>query len=250
VTGTASFILFTLIATLIVFVLILWNHSIGAAEKMARAFYILCLFLGVTALIHVILSISGATPVNRAYSLFRRVHFNAGWFIIGTGVSSVVLSVLNVLWPFRPQVTSEAVRSFIYSQRLLKGLCLSVSLSFFSIEIGKSGHDMEMRQFFLESGYTVWFMYLIMALEILGAIGLFISRAIVPSALGLMILMSGAIYTHYRNNDPFSDSLDAFRLLILLTCVIILKLFPGKVPNSQAKQFGATLRDGQGSAKR
>jgi uncharacterized membrane protein YphA (DoxX/SURF4 family) len=238
VNETTSFILFTLIATLIVFVLILWNYSIGAAEKMARVFYILCLFLSVTALIHVILSISGATPVNQAYSLFRRVHFNAGWFILGTGVSSVVLSILNVLWPFRPQVTSE-VRSFIRSPRLLKGLCLSISLSFFSIEIGKSGHDMEMRQFFLGSGYTLWFMYLIMALEILGAIGLFISRAIVPSALGLVVLMSGAIYTHYRNNDPFSDSLDALRLLILLTCVIILKLFPGKVPNGETKQVGA-----------
>lgn len=237
--ATTSFILFTLIATLIVLVLILWNHSIGASEKMAHVFYILCLFLGVTALAHVILNISGATPVNQAYSLFRRVLFNAGWFIIGTGVSSAVLSLLNALWPFRPQLTSEAVQSFIHSQRLLKGLCLSVSLSFFSIEIGKSGHDMEMRQFFLGSGYTVWFMYLIMALEILGAIGLFISTAIVPSALGLVILMFGAIYTHYRNNDPFSDSLDALRMLILLICVIILKLLPGKVPNGETKQFGA-----------
>jgi uncharacterized membrane protein YphA (DoxX/SURF4 family) len=239
VSETTSFIIFTLIATLIVFVLILLNNSIGTAEKMTRVFYILCLFLSVTALIHVILSISGATPVNQAYSLFRRVHFNAGWLIIGTGVSSAALSLLNSLWPFRPQVTSEAARSFIRSQRLLKGLCLSISLFFFSIEIGKSAHDLEMRQFFLESGYTVWFMYLIMALEILGAIGLFITTAIVPSALGLVVLMSGAIYTHYRNNDPFSDSLDALRMLILLTCVVILKLFRGKVRNGETKQFGA-----------
>jgi uncharacterized membrane protein YphA (DoxX/SURF4 family) len=82
-----------------------------------------------------------------------------------------------------------------------------------------------MRLFFLGSGYTVWFMYFIMALETLGAIGLFVSRIIVPSALGLAIIMFGAIYTHYHNNDPFSDSLDALRLLILLVCVIIVKVF-------------------------
>jgi uncharacterized membrane protein YphA (DoxX/SURF4 family) len=221
---TANFIFFTLTATLIVFIFILWNHSIKTAEKTARVFYFLSLFLSFTALIHVILSASGVRPVNEVYGLWRQAVFHAGWLIIGTGISSTVLSLLNTFRDFSSRMTTKSVRSFISSPYVLKGLCLSVSLSFFGIEIGKSAHDSEMRQFFLGSGYKVWFMYLIMALETLGAIGLFVSRTIVPAALGLAIIMFGAIYTHYRNNDPFSDSLDALRLLILLVCVIIVKV--------------------------
>ncbi len=225
---TSSFTLSTLIATLIVFVLILWNQSIEISEKTARGFYLLCIFLSFMALTQVILSISGIRPTNQAYNVFRRALFYAGWPIIGTGVSSAILSLLNILWPFKRWKNSEAIRSFIRSQYLLKGVCFSISVSFFGIEIGKSAHDSEMRQFFSESGYAIWFMYIIMALEILGAIGLFISEVIIPSAFGLAIIMFGAIYTHYHNGDPFSDSLDALRLLVLLICVIMIKLFSGK----------------------
>jgi uncharacterized membrane protein YphA (DoxX/SURF4 family) len=224
VNETASFILFALIATLIVFVLILWNHSIKTSEKIARVFYLLSLFLSFAVLIHIILSASGVRPTNEAYRLWRQALSHAGWLIIGTGISSAALSLLNAFRRFRSRMTTESVRSFIGSPYLLKGLCLSVSLSFFGIEIGKSAHDSEMRLFFLGSGYTVWFMYFIMALETLGGIGLFVSKTIVLSALGLAITMFGAIYTHYHNNDPFADSLDALRLLILLVCVIIVKV--------------------------
>jgi uncharacterized membrane protein YphA (DoxX/SURF4 family) len=228
---TASFILFALIATLIVLVFIFRNHSVNTSKKTARVFYFLSLFLSFVALIHIILSVFGFRPANEAYRLWRLVLFHADRLIIGTGVSSAVLSLLNASRHF---TAPESVQSFINSPYLLKGLCLSVSISFFGIEIGKSAHDSEMRLFFLGSGYAVWFMYFIMGLEILGAIGLFVSRIIVPSALGLAIIMFGAIYTHYRNNDPFSDSLDALRLLILLVCVIIVKLL-GKGPKTSVE---------------
>jgi len=221
---TASFILFALIATLIVLVFIFWNHSVKTSKKTARVFYLLSLILSFGALIHIISSVFGLRPANEAYRLWRQALFHADRLIIGTGISSAVLSLLNASRYFRSRTATESVQSFISSPYLLKGLCLSVSISFFGIEIGKSAHDSEMRLFFLGSGYTVWFMYFIMALETLGAIGLFVSRIIVPSALGLAIIMFGAIYTHYRNNDPFSDSLDALRLLILLLCVIIVKV--------------------------
>lgn len=34
--------------------------------------------------------------------------------------------------------------------------------------------------------------------------------------------MAGAIGTHYRNGDPFTDSLEALHLLIILTCIIVI----------------------------
>jgi chromate transport protein ChrA len=88
-----------------------------------------------------------------------------------------------------------------------------------------------MRQFFLESGYAASFLYFIIAAEILGAIGLFISKLLIPAASGLVIIMFGAIYTHYRNGDPFSDSLEALHLLVLLVCILAIRLLSRRVPD-------------------
>jgi hypothetical protein len=35
-------------------------------------------------------------------------------------------------------------------------------------------------------------------------------------------MMAGAIGTHWHNGDPFEDSLDAFHLLVLLVCILLL----------------------------
>jgi hypothetical protein len=107
-------------------------------------------------------------------------------------------------------------------QLLLLGLSTYVALSFFGFEIGKALHDAEMRQFFLTSGFSVGFMYTVMALETIGALGLLTRRLRALSALLLVLVMAGAIATHARNGDPFSDSLDALRMLLVLACILAL----------------------------
>ncbi len=99
-----------------------------------------------------------------------------------------------------------------------------------------------MRQFFLQSGYTVGFMYFIMAAETLGAIGLLLRRTVLPAAVGLMAIMAGAIRTHAHNGDPFSDSLEAVHLLILLACIVTIRLLRNRVLAANlpvASRFGA-----------
>jgi uncharacterized membrane protein YphA (DoxX/SURF4 family) len=228
---TISFTLFTITATLIIFTLFICNRSVNTAKKMARGFYLLSLFLSLAALITTILSVSGLLPVNDTYRLISRGLIYRWWVVIGTGISAALLVLLSAFGYLRSRVTSEAIQSFTSSPYLLKGLCLSVSVSFLATEIGKLTHDAEMRQFFLESGYGAWFLYFIIAAEILGAIGLFVSKLIVPAASGLTIIMLGAIYTHYDNGDPFSDSLEALHLLILLVCIMTIALFVKKVPD-------------------
>jgi len=222
---TTSFFLFTFIATLTIFSLIFFNRSIQTAQKMVRGFYLLCLFLSLATFVITLLLIFGVMSVS---DNFLQTLIFRGWIVIGTAISSTVLMLLNSFGSFKSQVRSEAVRHFISSQYLLKGLCFSVAISFFAVEIGKFVYDAEMRKFFLESGYAVWFLYFITAVETLGAIGLFIPKLIVPAASGLAVIMFGAIYTHYRNNDPFSDSLEAFHLLVILVCIIIIRLFGRK----------------------
>jgi hypothetical protein len=231
VSQTTNFILFTLIATLIIFTLVIRNRSVKTAKNMAHGFYIVCLFLSLAALITTILSVSGLLPGNDTYRLLFRGLIYRGWVVIGTGISAALLVLLNAFGYLRSRETSEAIQPFTSSPYLLKALCLSVSVSFLATEIGKLTHSAEMRQFFLESGYAAWFLYFIIAAEILGAIGLFISKTIVSAASGLVIIMFGAIHTHYRNGDPFSDSLEALHLLILLVCIITISLLRTKVPD-------------------
>ncbi len=67
----------------------------------------------------------------------------------------------------------EAIRAFVTSE-LRDQRCVLFGVRFHSVctDIGKLAHDSDMRQFFLQSGYTIWFMYFIMAAETAGAIGL------------------------------------------------------------------------------
>ena len=44
-----------------------------------------------------------------------------------------------------------------------------------------------------------------------------------------MAIMAGAIRTHAHNGDPFSDSLEAVHLLILLACIVTIRLTAARV---------------------
>jgi putative oxidoreductase len=87
-----------------------------------------------------------------------------------------------------------------------------------------------MQQFFQQSGYPVWLLYFIIAGESARAIGLLVSRSLLPAAFGLAVIMVGAIRTHFHNHDPFSDSLEAVHLLILLACIIVIRLLRSRPP--------------------
>ena len=230
---TAKFFLLTLLATITVLAFVLSNQSMGTATRLARGLYILSLILGLGGLVNTILAASGASS-GRVYILINRALTYPGWLVTGTGISSVALKLTNAIGDFRARLTSEAVRSFASSTYLLKALCLSASFFLFAAEIGKSAHDAEMRQFFWQSGYPIWFMYFLSSAETLGAIGLLVAKTRVPAAVGLTVIMLGAIYTHYHNGDPFSDSLDAAHLLILLACIVSMSLLQRRIRNHDA----------------
>lgn len=54
---------------------------------------------------------------------------------------------------------------------------------------------------FARWGYAEWFVYLIAVLEILGAIGLLVPKTAAYAALGLIIIMLGAMYTHLTHDQ-------------------------------------------------
>ena len=106
--------------------------------------------------------------------------------------------------------------------RLAAALSVYVALNFIGFEIGKALHDAQMRQFFQASGYPVWSMYAVMAVESLCAFALLLRPLRPVAAAVLALMMLGAIATHVRNGDPFGDALDALRMLLAAACVLLL----------------------------
>lgn len=114
------------------------------------------------------------------------------------------------------------------SPKVGHGLALYAALAFLAFEVGKLAHDNQMREFFLASGYPVAFMYVVMAAEIAGALGLLHVRTRLAAAGGLAMLMFGAIGTHLRNGDPFADALDALRMLLTVLSIAGLSLLAAR----------------------
>lgn len=138
--------------------------------------------------------------------------------LIAPGIAGAAVAAVGMA--FYPRTTRGSDR---HLADVIAGLAAYVACAFVAFEIGKAAHDAEMRQFFLGSGYPVWFMYAVMAAEVVGAVGLLLPRARLFAACGLGLLMIGAIATHARNHDPFADSLDAVRMLILVTSIALLE---------------------------
>ena len=111
--------------------------------------------------------------------------------------------------------------------RVLWAASLSTANVFFVATAGKSMNMSYMIGFFHQSGYAVWFLYFIMAAETAGGIGILLHfrlRTGIPAVAGLLLIMLGAVYTHWHNGDPFSDSYAAVIQLIGLSALLALFL--------------------------
>jgi len=235
---TSKFLSLTFIAAVVAFGYILWGCSILSSKTRVQTFYIASATISFAALLWILLDSIGVLPRRVQSQELLLILIYRGWVVIGTAISSVVLILMDMAagttFRFR-----EATRSFVSSPYLLRGVSLSVSISFICTEIGKVAHHAEMREFFVQSGYPVWFLYLVIAAETRGAVGLFFPRTLLAAASGLTLIMAGAISTHLRNRDPFPDSLEALHLLVLLACIIVIRLLGERALPSQSSETGA-----------
>lgn len=205
-------------ATFLSTVCILSLPSPRVAEKLANAFLGFAVSASLLCLFYAVLTLNSP----RLFSTtLQRLLFYRLWIPVGVAAASAVVRIIRSHRSRTGEATG-AVDSFVRSGIVLRGLCFSAALSFLTIEIGKLGHDADMRAFFVQSGYPVWFMYSVMAGEILGSLGLFLKATLVPSASFLFLMMCGAVFTHWRNGDPLSDSTDALHLLIMVACIALL----------------------------
>ena len=69
-----------------------------------------------------------------------------------------------------------------------------------------------------------WFVYLIAGGEVLGGIGLLVPRLVRPAALGLIIIMLGAVFMHATKiPGGLAKGVPAIVLLVLLFVVLALR---------------------------
>lgn len=69
---------------------------------------------------------------------------------------------------------------------------------------------------FARFGYPLWFMYLVGALQLAGAVLLWIPGAVAYGAVLLAVLMAGAVGSHLHAGDPILMPISAVVLLIPL----------------------------------
>jgi hypothetical protein len=217
----ASFTLLTGAAALGAAIVLLRVQSAATAATLARGFLLVTAAMSVALVALTVAVASGAVPMRSIATAFRFLVFR-GWIPVGVGLAGAAIALARDSGWLGRVARGGGARAFVESPRFLLALCLSASLAYVAVDIGKLTHDDEMRQFFRDSGLPVWMHYAVVAAELAGAIGLLVRRLVVPAAIGLGLLMVGAIATHARNGDPFSDSLEALHLLLVLACIAVI----------------------------
>ncbi len=83
------------------------------------------------------------------------------------------------------------------------------------------GTEMEVAGF-TKWGFPLWFMYFIGVCEVLGAIGLHVKKVSRLAAIGLVIILFGAIGTHVFHNEGLIAPIPATVLTLFLFGILYL----------------------------
>ena len=109
--------------------------------------------------------------------------------------------------------------------RVIAAWTLQVLLAAFFLMAGgsKLAGSQQAVQGFQEWGFSKGFLFFIGAAEALGGLALLIPCLSAVSAMGLMVIMVGAAYTHLTNADGLGATLPSIVLFLLLGIVAYLR---------------------------
>ena len=90
----------------------------------------------------------------------------------------------------------------------------------------RGGDARNMKEEFAAYGLPEWFLWVVgffkISLAILLLVGIWIPSVTKPAAIGIALLMLGAVSMHIKVRDPVKKSLPAFSLLVLSLMIILL----------------------------
>jgi hypothetical protein len=145
--------------------------------------------------------------------------------------------VINMFLALR---TKEVITDNQLSKKLICPTLWAVSIltgnTFLVATVGKAENMGEMTTFFKTSGYAIWFLYFIMTAEALGGLGILLHFKLKTGTMataGLLFIMAGAVYTHWHNGDPFSDSYAAVSQFITLSLMLVIYYFEKQITYKQ-----------------
>ena len=89
----------------------------------------------------------------------------------------------------------------------------------------RGGDAQNMKQEFQVYGLPGWSVGVIGVLKLLFAaaliVGIWVPAVVMPAAIGLAVLMLGAVIMHFKVKDPLQRSLPAFTMLVLSLIVAV-----------------------------
>ena len=107
---------------------------------------------------------------------------------------------------------------------MITALGIALSALFLAAGIAKLLRATPLKVQFEEFGLPASLMSLVGAAEVAGALGLQIDRLRIPAALGLALLMAGAVANHLKVKHPVGKLLPSAMLLLLLGLFLALHL--------------------------
>jgi putative oxidoreductase len=186
-------------------------------EMLARVCFVLICLVAAFTWIFYLAGIKNATVLN-VLQLGMRYMGRTGSLLLGYLFAYLAAGPRSPEGPDRRRAIQQTT---IWTLSIMEGN------AFILATVGKAMNMAEIMAFFQQSGYTIWFLYFIMAAEAAGALGILLHfklRTGLPATVGLMLIMLGAVYTHWHNKDPFSDSLAAVSQLVNLTMLLLMYL--------------------------
>jgi DoxX-like family len=108
---------------------------------------------------------------------------------------------------------------------LIRGLSIQLGLVFVGGAVEQYNDIVDIKKFFLTSGYTIWFMSLILSIELAFGMMLLFNLGSYTKlfTVGLLLaVMVGALVTHFRRGDPFNAAIAAMELA--LKCLMLLSI--------------------------
>jgi len=186
-------------------------HRRGASSKFAILSRIL-LYLGTIGALLVAVAALAHQFGALWLLLYTMAGSASGLWMDGVIVVAVIAARKSALWALAQEAPIlSAARYLAAATFLMVGVVKWVTYAEFP--------------FFQASGYSEAFYIFVCAFECVAALGLLLRSTAFFTSLILLMEMCGAVYTHFHNYfakglaDPFGNSLDAFRMLILLSYI-------------------------------
>lgn len=203
----------------------LWEPGARSVFCLAKVYLILAIYLALAVWVYYFAGIKNQFLLGTLSLLIQY-----GGYLAHLALGYLTGNILINLRPKDDKPVDPQLKGII--DMTLWAISVTIGNSYLVASVGKSTNMPYMIGFFKQSGYALWFLYFIIAVETAGAIGILLHFKLktgVLAAIGLGLIMLGAVYTHVHNHDPFSDAYEALAELLNLAFILLLYYFEKQV---------------------